>query len=59
MAVQIRGAVLMGAGFAAADRFIAEVRAGSCVPGMCWRADEIFLYERCRKAVLEALVPRR
>lgn len=47
----------MGAGFAAADRFVAEVRGGNLRPGYVLLGDEIFLYERCRKAVLEALVP--
>ena len=48
----------MGAGFAAADRFVAEVRAGQPRPGYVLVGDEIFLYERCRKAVLETLVPQ-
>jgi DNA polymerase-3 subunit delta len=48
----------MGAGFAAADRFIAEIRGGKARPGYVLAGDEIFLYERCRKAVLEALVPQ-
>jgi DNA polymerase-3 subunit delta len=47
----------MGAGFAAADRFIAEVRGGKLRPGYVLAGDELFLYERCRKAVLEVLVP--
>jgi DNA polymerase III subunit delta len=47
----------MGAGFAAADRFVAEVREGKLRPGYVLVGDEIFLYERCRKAVLETLVP--
>jgi DNA polymerase III subunit delta len=48
----------MGAGFAAADRFVAEVRGGKLRPGYVLLGDEIFLYERCRKAVLEELVPQ-
>ena len=48
----------MGAGFAAAERFVAEVRAGQPRPGYVLLGDEIFLYERCRKAVLETLVPQ-
>lgn len=48
----------MGAGFTAADRFIAEVHGTSLRPGYVLLGDEIFLYERCRKAVLEALVPQ-
>ena len=47
----------MGAGFAAAERFIAEVRENKLRPGYVLVGDEIFLYERCRRAVLEALVP--
>lgn len=47
----------MGAGFAAADRFIAEVKGGKLRPGYVLAGDEIFLYERCRRAVLETLVP--
>lgn len=47
----------MGAGFAAADRFLAEIRGGKARAGYVLAGDEIFLYERCRKAVLEALVP--
>jgi DNA polymerase III subunit delta len=48
----------MGAGFAAADRFVAEVHGGNLKPGYVLLGDEIYLYERCRKAVLEALVPK-
>ncbi len=48
----------MGAGFAAADRFIAEIRGGKTRSGYVLAGDEIFLYERCRKAVLETLVPQ-
>jgi DNA polymerase-3 subunit delta len=47
----------VGAGFTAADRFIAEVRGGELKPAYVLAGDEIFLYERCRKAVLETLVP--
>jgi DNA polymerase III subunit delta len=51
-----------GVGFAAADRFVAEVAASATNPaalkaGYVWAGDEIFLYERCRKAVLKAFVP--
>ncbi len=49
----------MGAGFAAADRFVAEVRDGKLRPGYVLLGDETFLYERCRKAVLEILVPEQ
>ncbi|HTZ89975.1 MAG TPA: DNA polymerase III subunit delta [Alloacidobacterium sp.] len=48
----------MGAGFAAADRFIAEIREKTPRAGYVLLGDEIFLYERCRAAVLEKLVPR-
>ena len=47
----------MGAGFAAAERFITEVRENQLRPGYVLIGDEIFLYERCRRAVLESLVP--
>ena len=47
----------MGAGFAATERFLAEVRSNQLRPGYVLAGDEIFLYERCRKAVIEALVP--
>src|SRR6202012_1979481 len=42
--------------FAASDRFIAEVKAGRLRPGYVLAGDEIFLYERCRRAVIDALV---
>ncbi len=48
----------MGAGFAAADRFIAEIREKTPRAGYVLLGDEIFLYERCRAAVLETLVPK-
>jgi len=47
----------MGAGFAAVERFIAEVRENKLRPGYVLIGDEVFLYERCRRAVLEILVP--
>jgi DNA polymerase-3 subunit delta len=47
----------LGAGFAAAERFIAEVRENRLRPGYVLIGDEIFLYERCRRAVLDTLVP--
>jgi DNA polymerase-3 subunit delta len=51
-----------GVGFSAADRFVAEIAAAaanssSLKPGYVLVGDEIFLYERCRKAVLKAFVP--
>lgn len=47
----------MGAGFASTDRFLAELRSNKLRPGYVLIGDEIFLYERCRCAVLETLVP--
>jgi len=47
----------MGAGFAATDRFLAEVQSNRLRAGYVLVGDEVFLYERCRRAVLEALVP--
>lgn len=47
----------MGAGFAAADRFVAEVKENRLRAGYVLVGDEVFLYERCRRAVLDALVP--
>jgi DNA polymerase-3 subunit delta len=51
-----------GIGFAAADRFVAEIAAGATnpsalKPGYVLAGDDIFLYERCRQAVLKAFVP--
>jgi len=56
-----------GAGFAAVDRFLAEIAAakteyGVPKPGILKQAyvlagDDIFLYERCRRAILKAFVP--
>jgi DNA polymerase-3 subunit delta len=47
----------MGAGFAATDRFVAEVKENRLRPGYVLVGDEVFLYERCRRAVLETLAP--
>ncbi|HEX4038795.1 MAG TPA: DNA polymerase III subunit delta [Acidobacteriaceae bacterium] len=47
----------MGAGFASTDRFVAEVKENRLRAGYVFVGDEVFLYERCRKAVLETLVP--
>ncbi|QNI33244.1 DNA polymerase III subunit delta [Alloacidobacterium dinghuense] len=47
----------MGAGFASTDRFLAELRSNKLRPGYVLVGDEIFLYERCRRAVLEVFVP--
>jgi DNA polymerase-3 subunit delta len=42
--------------FASADRFIAEVASSARRAGYVLAGDEAFLYERCRKAALNALV---
>jgi len=47
----------MGAGFAATDRFVAEVKENRLRAGYVLVGDEVFLYERCRRAVLETLAP--
>ncbi|HEX3659883.1 MAG TPA: DNA polymerase III subunit delta [Acidobacteriaceae bacterium] len=47
----------MGAGFASTDRFLAEIKENQLRPGYVLVGDDVFLYERCRKAVLAALVP--
>jgi len=51
-----------GAGFASTERFLAEIDAvasntGRLRPGYIFAGDEIFLYERCRRAVIKAFVP--
>jgi len=51
-----------GAGFASTERFVAEIRGAASnpallKPGYILVGDEIFLYERCRRAVLQAFVP--
>jgi DNA polymerase III subunit delta len=43
--------------FASTDRFIAEIATPQIKPGYVLLGDEIFLYDRCRKAVLETLAP--
>ncbi|HEY6375728.1 MAG TPA: DNA polymerase III subunit delta [Edaphobacter sp.] len=44
--------------FAATDRFIAEIAAPATLrPGYVLIGDEIFLYDRCRRAVLSTLIP--
>ena len=43
--------------FAATDRFLAELKGPQPKPGYVLIGDEIFLYERCRKAVLQQFVP--
>jgi len=51
-----------GAGFAATARFVAEIEAaatgkGPLKPGYVLAGDELFLYDRCRAAVLKGFVP--
>ena len=51
-----------GAGFASASRFVAEIEAaaagsGPLKPGYVLAGDEIFLFDRCHAAVLNAFVP--
>jgi DNA polymerase-3 subunit delta len=43
--------------FASTDRFIAEIATPAIKPGYVLIGDEIFLYDRCRKAVLTTLTP--
>ncbi len=44
--------------FAATDRFVTEIASPSSIrPGYVLVGDEIFLYDRCRKAVLTTLIP--
>src|SRR5579863_2710337 len=51
-----------GAGFQAADRFVAEIEAAATGgaglrPGYVLAGDEVFLLDRCRSAVTKAFVP--
>jgi DNA polymerase-3 subunit delta len=43
--------------FASTDKFLAEIASPSLRPGYVLLGDEIFLYDRCRKAVLSTLIP--
>jgi DNA polymerase-3 subunit delta len=43
--------------FASTDRFIAEIATPAIKPGYVLIGDEVFLYDRCRKAVLATLTP--
>jgi DNA polymerase III subunit delta len=43
--------------FASIDRFTAEIATPQIRPGYVLLGDEVFLYDRCRKAVLETLAP--
>jgi DNA polymerase-3 subunit delta len=49
-----------GAGFASTERFLAEIDAakteGALRPGYILAGDETFLYERCRRALIQAFV---
>jgi DNA polymerase-3 subunit delta len=47
----------MGAGFASTDRFLAEINENRLRAAYVLVGDDVFLYERCRQAVLAALVP--
>ncbi|HZZ41183.1 MAG TPA: DNA polymerase III subunit delta [Acidobacteriaceae bacterium] len=47
----------MGAGFASTDRFLAEIKENRLRAGYVLAGDDVFLYERCRRAVLASLVP--
>src|SRR5260370_39827473 len=42
---------------ASTARFIAEIATPSIKPGYVLIGDEVFLYDRCRKAVLSTLTP--
>jgi DNA polymerase-3 subunit delta len=44
--------------FAASDRFVAEVKAGRLRPGYVLAGDEVYLYERCRRIVIDSLIDR-
>jgi DNA polymerase-3 subunit delta len=43
--------------FASVDRFLAEIATPGLRPGYVLAGDEVFLYDRCRRGVLSALVP--
>ncbi|MEI9979113.1 MAG: DNA polymerase III subunit delta [Edaphobacter sp.] len=43
--------------FASVDRFINEIASPQIRPGYVLLGDEVFLYDRCRKAVLATLTP--
>ncbi len=47
----------MGAGFSSTGRFLAEVAQGKLRPGYLLVGDERFHYDRCRRAVVEQLLP--
>jgi DNA polymerase III subunit delta len=55
---QTRSSVVSLRSFASTDRFITEIAAPTTLrPGYVLIGDEIFLYDRCRKAVLATLAP--
>src|SRR6201992_2477185 len=43
--------------FASTDRFLAEIASPAIRPAYVLLGDEVFLYDRCRKAVLATLAP--
>jgi DNA polymerase-3 subunit delta len=43
--------------FGSVDRFVSELASSSLRPGYVLVGDEIFLYDRCRKAALDQFVP--
>ena len=43
--------------FASTDRFISEIATPAIKPGYVLIGDEVYLYDRCRKAVLATLAP--
>jgi DNA polymerase-3 subunit delta len=47
----------MGAGFAATERFLAELASGKLRPGYVLVGDEAFHYRRCREALLRQFIP--
>ncbi|MGC8550521.1 MAG: DNA polymerase III subunit delta [Acidobacteriaceae bacterium] len=47
----------MGAGFASTERFLTDLKENRLRSGYVLAGDEVFLYERCRRAILKALVP--
>jgi DNA polymerase-3 subunit delta len=55
---QSRNSVPALRSFASVDRFIAEIASPQTLrPGYLFIGDEVFLYDRCRKAVLSILTP--
>jgi DNA polymerase-3 subunit delta len=54
---QSRNATASLRSFASTDRFISEIASPALRPGYVLIGDEVFLYDRCRKAVLTTLTP--